>query len=149
MQVRIWTQRRAELGMTKLQRRGLSSAAAQRLPFTTWDPELHIGIISTADFRWYFALYMAATAHARASSGSRWRLIASMPDLLRRQLVHPARRTSLHLCAGTSDDEQQWEVGAETPRRDSLYGDEGRSCLCNTADFQATCTLCGFALQQY
>lgn len=76
------------------------------------------------------------------------RLIASMPDLLRRQLVHPARRTSLHLCAGTSDDGQQWEVGAETSRRDRLYGDGGRSCLCNTADFQVTCTLCGFALQQ-
>lgn len=37
-----------------------------------------------------------------------------MPDLLCRQLVHPPHRTSLHLCVGTSENGQQWEVGAET-----------------------------------
>jgi hypothetical protein len=50
-----------------------------------------------------------------------------MEDLPCTQLVHPHRRTSLHLGAGISEDEQQMEVGAETPRSDSLDGDEGRS----------------------
>ena len=104
-------------------------------------------ILSTADLHSYSELEMAATVHARASSGSRWRSIASMQDLLRRQLVHPDRRTSLHLCVGTSGNGQQWEVGAEMPRRHSLDCDQGRSCLCNTADLQVTCLLRGLALQ--
>ena len=114
----------------------------------TGTEELHMGIVSTADLRLHLVLKVAATAHTSVSSRSRRKCTASMQDLQYRQLVHPHRRTSLHLCAGISGNRQQLEVGAETPRRDSLDGDEGRSCLCNTADFQVTRTLCGFALLQ-
>lgn len=53
------------------------------------------------------------TAHTGASS--RRSCTAGMEDHLTlcRHLVHPARRTSLFLCAGTSEDRQQLEVGAE------------------------------------
>lgn len=112
----------------------------------TGTEELHIGIVSTADLRLHLVLKVAATAHTSVSSRSRRKCTASMQDLQYRQLVHPHRRTSLHLCAGISGNRQQLEVGAETPRRDSLDGDEGRSCLCSVACLTARPPRCALRL---